>query len=89
MYNIIIHSCIDLYTIPKIFFPGKENLGTWVGFEPTHSQLRCDALPIELPSPWEQAGGKEGYTSASSWCPLHQKVTIGRDGPTIRSTLQN
>ena len=41
-----------------------------MGFKPTHSHLCCDALPIELPSPWEQAGGKEGYTSASSWCPL-------------------
>ena len=41
-----------------------------MGIEPTHSQLRCDALPIELPSPWEQGGGEKGYTSASSWCPF-------------------
>ena len=40
------------------------------------AHLQCDALPIGLPSPWEQAGGKEGYTSAGSWCPLHQKVTF-------------
>ena len=41
-----------------------------MGIEPTHSHLRCDALPIELPSPWEQGGGEKGYTSASSWCPF-------------------
>ena len=49
------------------FFQG---LRTWVGIEPTHSHLRCDALPIELPSSWEQGGGEKGYTSASSWCPF-------------------
>ena len=36
-----------------------------MGIESTHSYLQCDALPIELPSPWEQGGGEEGYTSAS------------------------
>ena len=41
-----------------------------MGIEPTHSHLRCDALPIELPSPWEQAGGKEGYTSAGYLVPI-------------------
>ena len=41
-----------------------------MGIEPTHSHLWCDALPIEIPSPWEQAGGKEGYTSVGSWCPI-------------------
>ena len=25
---------------------------------PQPSQLRCDALPVELPSPWEQGGGE-------------------------------
>ena len=28
--------------------------------EPTLSHLWCDALPVELPSPWEQGGGEEG-----------------------------
>ena len=42
-----------------------------MGIEPTHLYLWCDALPIELPSPWEGGGrgGEEGYTSASYWCP--------------------
>ena len=78
--DIIKQECINikiniqhLYTI---FFPGKENLRTEVGIEPTHSHLWCDALPIELPSLWEQVGGEERYTSAGSWCPLHQKVTF-------------
>ena len=49
------------------FFQG---LRTWVGIKPTHSHLRCDALPIELPSPWKQGGGEKGYINASSWCPF-------------------
>ena len=52
-----------------------------MGIEPTHLHLRCDALPIELPSPWEQAGGEEKYTIASSWCPLHQKLTFSHGTP--------
>ena len=39
-----------------------------MGIEPTHSHLQCDALPVELSSPWEQGGGEEGYTSVDSWC---------------------
>ena len=31
-----------------------------MGIKPTLSHLRCDALPIELPSSWEQGGGEEG-----------------------------
>ena len=30
---------------------------------------------IELPTPWEQGDGEEGYTSASSWCPYSIKLT--------------
>ena len=30
-----------------------------MGIEPTHSHLWCDALPIELPRPWEQHGGED------------------------------
>ena len=41
-----------------------------MGIEPLHTHLQCDALPVDLPSPWEQGGGERGYTSASSWCPL-------------------
>ena len=37
-----------------------------MGIEPTHSHLRYDALPVKPPSPWEQDGGEEGYTSAVS-----------------------
>ena len=39
-----------------------------MGIEPTlsHLQNECDAPPIELPSPWEQSGGEEGYTNARS-----------------------
>ena len=64
--------CSTCIQVPR-FFSEKKNLGTWVGIEPTPSHLRCDALPIELPSSWEQGGGEKGYTSASSWCPLLQK----------------
>ena len=42
------------------FFLGKKNFRTWAGIEPTLSHLQCDALPIELSSPWEQCGRKEG-----------------------------
>ena len=31
-----------------------------MGIEPTTSYLRCDALPIELPSPLGAGGGEEG-----------------------------
>ena len=31
-----------------------------MGIEPTPPQLRCDALPFELLSPWEQGGGERG-----------------------------
>ena len=31
-----------------------------MGIEPTPPQLRCDALPVELLSPWEQGGGEQG-----------------------------
>ena len=31
-----------------------------MGIEPTPPQLQCDALPIELLSPWEQGGGERG-----------------------------
>ena len=34
--------------IPRVIH--GQNLRTWV----THSHLRCDALPVDLPSPWEQ-----------------------------------
>ena len=74
-------SCSTCTQVPRFSFREKKNLRAWVGFKPTHSHLRCDALPIELPSPWEQAGGKEGYTSASSWCPLHQKITFSYGTP--------
>ena len=30
--------------------------------EPMLSRLWCDALPLELPTPMEQAGGEEAYT---------------------------
>ena len=45
-------------------------------FEPTHSHLQCDALPNELPSPWEQAGGKEGYTSVYKCVQVLQECII-------------
>ena len=35
--------------------------------EPTHSHLWYNALPGELPSPWEQGGGEEGYTIMLSY----------------------
>ena len=38
--------------------------------EPTQSHLRCDALPIELPSPWKQGDGEKEYINNSSWCPF-------------------
>ena len=44
-----------------------------MGIEPTLSHLRCDALPIELSSPLGARWWEGRYTSASSWCPLHQK----------------
>ena len=49
----------------------EKDLRIRVGIEPAYVYLYlgCDALPIELPSPWEQGGGEEGYTSASFWCP--------------------
>ena len=31
-----------------------------MGIEPTPPQLQCDALPVELLSPWEQGGGERG-----------------------------
>ena len=34
------------------------------GVKPTHSHLWCDPLLLELPSPWEQDGGQEGYASS-------------------------
>ena len=52
-----------------------------MGIEPTHSHLRCDALPVELPSPWEQDGGEEGYTSADSSCPLHWMLSFSYGTP--------
>ena len=71
-------------------FSGK-NFRTWVWIDPTHSHLWCDAVPIELPSPWEQAGGEkgdswrkgiQGYASASfpPHCSqgLGSSLTIGR-----------
>ena len=64
-----------VYTSPK-------NLRTWVGIEPSHSNLRGDALPVELPTPWEQDGGEEGYTSANSWrpSPLHKLLLWNTPG---------
>ena len=72
-----------MYTSPKIFFPGKKISGLeWGGSNP-HTHISDVLLyhAIELPSPWEQVGGEERYTSASSWCPLHQKVTFSYGTP--------
>ena len=32
-----------------------------MGIEPTHSRLWCDALPVQLPSPWEEGTGEGAY----------------------------
>ena len=41
-------------------FISKEKIsGLWRWeLNPQFSQLWCDALPVELPSPWEQGGGE-------------------------------
>ena len=55
-----------LCTSPEIF--SEENLRTYVGIEPTPPHLRCDALPVELPSP---AGSKVvGSAKGDSMSPL-------------------
>ena len=66
----IIHDNNTLY-IPVALVHKPQDFQDLSGFKPIHSHLWYNALPIKLPSPWEQAGVKEEYTSASSWCPLH------------------
>ena len=53
-----------------------KNLRTWVGIEPTPSYLRCDALPVELPSPLGARWWGVEYTSVVSWCPLHLRNKV-------------
>ena len=77
---VVVHYCsTSIYIMsPKIFFPGIKNLRTWVGIEPTTLTPRvwCSTnwATKSLGARWWP--GKERYTSASSWCPLHQKVTF-------------
>ena len=46
-----------LYTSPEIYLKRKISALRWES-NPQPSQLWCDALPVELPSPWEQGGGE-------------------------------
>ena len=68
--------------VPR-FFSLEKNLRTWVGIEPTLSHLRCDALPIKLSSPLGARWWEGRYTSASSWCPLHQKKLLLWNTPAV------
>ena len=55
-----ISTCIQ---VPRFSFQEKKISG-----DRTHTltSLVCCALPIEQPSPWEQAGGEEGYSCTSA-----------------------
>ena len=51
------NTCIQVLKLLKKFQDLHVHVG---GNEPTPSQLWCDALPVELPSPWDQGGGEWG-----------------------------
>ena len=42
------------------FFPGKVNLGTRVGIEPTHSHLRCDSYQLHYRALGSELVGRKG-----------------------------
>ena len=52
-----------------------------MGIEPTHSHLQCDALPIELPSPWEQGGGEKGTFLSKQ--PLLYRERVSMEDPEL------